>query len=258
MLMLPFANTYKNAFLSMCKAPVHPHVAPTGRLCLYLKGVAWNEELPPEVTEWVERISHPVAMKDMLALSFALDYERRAGDPAQPQTTVGQLRSVAKPYGNAAATEDTIKAASQLVELCAAFLDKMTCYRTADSVVAMPPSDPDRSYNLPRDLASQIAPKRGIEDLSGHIRTVRRRDSIKSVTLVRKLDTLLGTVGVDRGIYNGRSVLLIDDLYQSGISMNYSAYLLLQTGAKKVFGLACEKTCRNDDNVPRRDVDHGG
>jgi len=42
-------------------------------------------------------------------------------------------------------------------------------------------------------------------------------------------------------------VLLIDDLYQSGASSYHVAMLMLETGAKKVFGLACEKTCRNDD-----------
>ena len=32
----------------------------------------------------------------------------------------------------------------------------------------------------------------------------------------------------------------------------YVAMLLLEAGAKKVFGLSCEKTCSNDDNVSRR------
>jgi predicted amidophosphoribosyltransferase len=57
---------------------------------------------------------------------------------------------------------------------------------------------------------------------------------------------------LDDGVFTGKRVLLVDDLYQSGISMNYCALLLLRAGAKKVFGLACEKTCRNDDNVAGR------
>ena len=51
------------------------------------------------------------------------------------------------------------------------------------------------------------------------------------------------------GIFTNKRVLLLDDLYPSGVSMNYCAPLLVQAGAKKIFGLACEKTCRNDDNV---------
>jgi predicted amidophosphoribosyltransferase len=84
------------------------------------------------------------------------------------------------------------------------------------------------------------------------VRTITPRRSIKEVGLAQKLDTLLGTIEVDKGIFEGKRVLLIDDLYQSGISMNYCALLLLRGGARKVFGLACEKTCRNDDNVSGR------
>jgi predicted amidophosphoribosyltransferase len=54
---------------------------------------------------------------------------------------------------------------------------------------------------------------------------------------------------VANGIFTNKPVLLLDDLYQSEVSMNYCALLLLQAGAKKIFGLACEKTCRNDGNV---------
>lgn len=54
------------------------------------------------------------------------------------------------------------------------------------------------------------------------------------------------------GVFGSEVVLLVDDLYQSGVSMNYVAMLLLEAGAKKVFGLSCEKTCSNDDNVSRR------
>lgn len=128
----------------------------------------------------------------------------------------------------------------------------MNCYKSADCVVAMPPSDAAKKYNLPRYLAAQIGAKWKRDDLTQHVRTIKSRNSIKAVPLAEKLDTLLGTVEVDDGIFDGKRVLLIDDLYQSGISMNYCALLLLRGGAKKVFGLACEKTCRNDDNVGGR------
>jgi predicted amidophosphoribosyltransferase len=101
-------------------------------------------------------------------------------------------------------------------------------------------------------MAAQIAARLGLEDLSKNVRTIKARSSIKAVPLTQKLDTLLGTIEVGAGVFDGKHVLLIDDLYQSGISLNYCAFLLLQAGAKKIFGLACEKTCRNDDNVSGR------
>lgn len=57
---------------------------------------------------------------------------------------------------------------------------------------------------------------------------------------------------MDKDVFTGKRVLLVDDLYQSGVSMNYCGLLLLNAGASKIFGLACEKACRNDDNVGGR------
>lgn len=219
---------------------------------IYLQGTEGEEDAPECVLQWVHTVGQYVAMRDYLALSFALDYEREGGDPGKPQTTIGVLRAQAKPYGGQVVTTQTKAAADQLVDRCLAFLKEMTCYKSANCVVAMPPSDPTKTYNLPRYLAAQIAAKRGLVDLSKHVRTIKARGSIKSVPLAQKLDTLLGTIEVDAVVFDEKHVLLIDDLYQSGISMNYCALLLLQAGAKKIFGLACEKTCRNDDNVSGR------
>ena len=250
-LILPFQNTYRNAFQTMCDTPALAHVAANGKLCLYLKGIDPNEGPPQEALNWIRTVGRHVAMRDMLALSFALDYEREGGNPSQPQTEIGALRSRAKPYGGQRVTASTAAAADQLAQRCLAFLQEMTCYKSADCVVAMPPSNPTRQYNLPHHLAAKIATSTGLEDLTSHVRTIKARDSIKAVPAASKLDALLGTIEVDPDIFPGRQVLLVDDLYQSGISMNYCALLLRNAGASKIFGLACEKTCRNDDNLGR-------
>ena len=248
---LPFPNTYKNAFLSMCSVDAYPHPTRGGRLCLFLNGTEGDAEAPPEVVDWIKLVGKPVVMKDNLALSFALDYEREGGSPTLPQTRIGALRAQAKPYGASAATRQTKPAADELVSLCVEFLNQMTCYESADCIVAMPPSDPAKNYNLPRYLAEHISAVWGRENLTPSVRTVKARSSIKAVALADKFDTLAGTIEVDDNVFEGKRVLLLDDLYQSGISMNYCGLLLLRAGARKVFGLACEKTCRNDDNVGR-------
>ncbi len=246
-LILPFANTYENSFRTMCEINFHPHHGKDGRLIIFLNGTEGHAEAPTEAVEWVEKLGHPVAMKDFLAISFALDYDKHGGSPKEPQTEIGTLRAQAKPYGGSVATAQTKEAADKLVEHCVTFLNTMGCYASSDCIVAMPPSDPQKVYNLPRYLAQGIAEKWGREDLSRHV-TGKARNSIKEVPLANKLDTLLGTISVANGVFKDRNVLLLDDLYQSGVSMNYCGHLLLQTGAKKIFGLACEKTCRNDDN----------
>jgi hypothetical protein len=247
-IVLPFANTYENAFGSMCDVRFYAYHGKEDRLVIFLNGTEGDAEPPAEAVEWVEKVGHPLAMKDFLAISFALDYDRHGGNPQKPQTEIGELRTQAKPYGGTAATKQTKEAADELVEHCVTFLSEMVCYSSADCIVAMPPSDPAKAFNLPRYLAKRIAEKWGREDLSKHV-TGKARNSIKEVPLGQKLDTLLGTITVADGIFQDRKVLLLDDLYQSGVSMNYCGFLLLQAGAKKIFGLTCEKTCRNDDNV---------
>jgi len=248
-IVLPFPNTYKNAFLTMCDGiNAHPHHKDGGRLTIFLNGTEGDAEPPREAVEWVEKVGDPVAIKDFLAISFALDYDREGGNPLKPQTKIGVLRGQAKPYGGAAATLQTKAAADQLVDHCVNFLNTMTCYKSTDGIVAMPPSDPSKAFNLPRYLAKNIAKKWGREDLSGHV-TGQQRNPIKGISLNQKLDTLLGMIAVEDRVFADRKVLLLDDLYQSGVSMNYGGLLLLQEGATKIFGLACEKTCRNDDNV---------
>ncbi len=248
-LLLPFPNTYRNAFESMCGAfSAFPHVTDGGRLMIFLNGTQGDKEAPPEVIEWVEEVGSPVAMKDFLAISFALDYEREGGDPNKPQTKIGGLRAQAKPYGGSAVTTKTKEGADKLVEHCVRFLEGMRCYGSADCILAMPPSDPAKTYNLPRYMAERIAHARGLENLSENVRTRKAREHIKGVPLAKKLDTLLGTIEVDAAVFRDKKIILLDDLYQSGISMNYCGLLLLQAGARIIFGLACEKTCRNDDN----------
>jgi flavodoxin len=247
-LILPFANTYENAFGSMCEISSHSVHAKGERLVIFLNGTEGAEEAPSEAVEWVEKVGNLVAMKDFLAISFALDYDRHGGNPQKLQTEIGALRAQAKPYGGAPATQQTKEAADKLVEHCVTFLTTMGCYSSADCIVAMPPSAPSKNFNLPRYLAKRIAEKWGKEDLSEYL-TGKPRNSMKEVPLAKKLDTLLGTIEVTDGVFDGRNVLLLDDLYQSGVSMNYCGLILRQAGAKKIFGLACEKTCRNDDNV---------
>jgi len=245
---LPFEQTYLNAFECMVQWAIRPFVSEQGIVTIYLQGTGGDTEAPECVRQWVETVGQYVAMKDFLALSFALDYEREGGDPTSPQTRIGRLRSRAKPYSGQPSA-DTWKALDQLVDECIDFLNRMTCYESADCVVGMPPSTPNKGYHLAHELAKRIAKRWKRPDLSGHVRTVNPRRQLKNIALRDKLDALIDTIEVGGDVFREHIVLLVDDLYQSGTTMNYCALQLLQAGARKVFGLALEKTCRNTDNL---------
>ena len=117
-IILPFANTYENAFGSMCELNHHAHHAKEDWLIIFLNGTEGDQEAPAEAVEWIEKVGHPVAMKDFLAISFALDYDREGGNPTKPQTEIGALRGLAKPYGGSAPSAKTRKAADSLAEHC--------------------------------------------------------------------------------------------------------------------------------------------
>jgi hypothetical protein len=249
-LVLPFCETLANAFHTMCQdVPGSGLMSGKNDRCFaFLDDAKDNPETLVRVRAWIDLVGRFVAIRDCLALSFALDYDREEGNPKLGQTRIGVLRTRAKPY-DAQPTADTIKAADKLAGKCRAFLDQMTCYDSADAIVAMPPSSPDKAFDLPAHIASKLAVDLGRDDLSSAVTTVRARPQLKNLALAKKLAALRGSIRVDADALERRVVLLVDDLYQSGVSMNYVAMKLLQAGARKVFGLACEKTCRNDDNM---------
>ena len=221
------------------------------------RGQTFLKDNSPEALEkvkgWLELIGKYVAIRDCLTLSFALDYDRKNGDPEKPQTRIGELRTRAKPYDRIP-TADTYQAAKELSRACLDFLEKMTCYNPATCVVGMPPSRPDKAFDLPAYLASNIAKELNKPDLTFLVKTIKERPPLKDEQIEKKLDSIEGTVAVDPYGLKKHAVLLVDDLYQSGVSTNYVAMLMLEAGAKEVFGLACEKTCRNDDNVARSSI----
>jgi len=245
---LPFSETFQNAFKTMYPGTEYHALKVKGeRLCVFLNDSNWNTQAVEQTKEWLETVGQYVAIRDCLALSFALDYRTQGGDPDGARTRIGALCRLAKPYSNSDGHDQA--AADSLVEACLDFLKTMTCYDSIDSVVAMSPSRPDKPFDLPAYLAGQISSELGKANLCEKVRTVEARNELKTISADNKLDEIKDTIELAGDAFRGTTVLIVDDLYQSGTSMNYLAMLLQQAGAKKLFGLACEKTVRNRDNV---------
>lgn len=251
-IVLPFYETFVNALLTMCKVDnIGLRKGKEDRGFTFIKD--GSEEALKKVRDWLRLVGSFVAIRDCLALSFALDYDREKGDPKKPQSKIGLVRNRAKTYDKPP-TDDTYRAADELVKDSLDFLEKMTCYNTTTCTVGMPPSRPDKPFDLPKYLAKKISKKLGIPDLTPTVKTIKERPQLKDARCDKKLESIEGSISVDHQSIKDQTVLLIDDIYQSGVSTNYVAMLMLEAGAKKVYGLACEKTCRNDDNIPRSET----
>ena len=248
-LVLPFRETLEPAFRLMCgprtarfrKDPVHPWV-------LELKGRGSGAGRQAQVRAWLDTVGQYVAIRDWLDLSFALSYDRAQGREKGARTRIGDLRIRAKPLDDLA-TPQVFAAADLLTAACLEFLERMTCYHRAEAVAAAPSARGARNYHLAGHLARGIARARGLKNLSASIRTVRDRPATKGRALGAKLGNLTGSVTLDAEAFQGRKVILVDDIYQSGTTLNYLGKLLYEAGAAAVYGLVCEKTSRDDDNI---------
>jgi hypothetical protein len=251
-LALPFRETFETAFRQMCGPRAATfHQNGKGLWVLELKGGQTGARRLTQARGWLETVGRYVAVRDWLEQCFALDYDRALGQMDSFRTEVGQLRFRAKPLSDRA-TPAVRVAAEELVQRCVRFLDEMGSYDAADAVTAAPPAKRGRPWHLPQFLARRIAAERGLRDLSGSIRTVRDRPSTKYRPLAEKLKNITGSVELDAGVFRHRRVLLMDDIYQSGTTLNYVAKQLYEAGASAVYGLICEKTSRDDDNTLAR------
>ena len=216
----------------------------------YLNDVAEGDVELDRVRDFLATIGGYVGIRDRLAMTFALDYEREDGDPNEPQTDIGSLRAKAKLYDREApAADGNLVAAGHLADKLCEFVVAVECYQHAEVVCAVPPSDPARPFHLAGYLAERVSEGRSMTDASSALVTSKSRGSVRLTAVRDKLDVIDGSMHADSEGVADKVVLLIDDLYQSGVTINYAAMMLLGAGAKAIFGLACEKTCRNDDNV---------
>jgi hypothetical protein len=247
-LAFPFRESFTTAFELVFGLEHIPFQAKRGVNLTYTFLKEVNEQDLDGVREWLASIDRAVGIRDCLVLSFAMDYERELGKKGNPQTEIGGLRSLAKPYDHQP-TPSSIRAADTLAVRLAEFIRACKFYNSATTLVAVPPSSPNKPFDLPAHLVAKLADHLGWENLSAEVRTSRERGAAKSLKVEDKLAAIEGTIEVTPGAFKGKVVTLVDDLYQSGTTMNYVGMLLQQAGARAIFGLACEKTLRNDDNV---------
>jgi len=84
-IVLPFCETLANAFEVMCDVPGSELRPGRGERCYaFLDDAKENPDTLEKVRKWLALIGVHVAIRDCLALSFALDYDRVGGDPNQP------------------------------------------------------------------------------------------------------------------------------------------------------------------------------
>jgi competence protein ComFC len=113
----------------------------------------------------------------------------------------------------------------------------------SDVVVPMPPSKLQRAFQPVIEVGTELAKALGITFNATSLKKSRSTPQMKDVgDLSARVTTLEAALVSDRDL-EGRSVLLLDDLFQSGATMNVAARTLKRQGlVKLVYALALTRT----------------
>jgi hypothetical protein len=197
----------------------------------YYRGFRSNEDYE-SCKSFVEEYNQIVFLRDTLDLSLALSMNIQ---DEESRTQIGELEYQAK-------FKDNEGAENCLVELVQEWLKKLPFYNTADAICAMPCSKPERA-GLPRRIVDRIE---GYENISSALKWKKKDKSIKELgTVEEKLAALQEFELEITSDLKGKNVILLDDLYMSGISMQFVAMKLKEAGVDRVFGISIVKSRSN-------------
>lgn len=168
--------------------------------------------------------------------AYALDFNFQADMFPLAYTEIGSLEHLAKEQKNPAALSRLV---ARLVEV----ISLHPTFSRADIVMAMPPR-PSVDFHLPVELTNGISADSGHPDAK---LAKAEHPKLRLLPLKEKVLALAGAFSL-KGSVEGKSVLIVDDLYQSGVSAWSLARFLKEKGAARVYAIACVKSWRDTDN----------
>jgi len=114
-----------------------------------------------------------------------------------------------------------------------------------DGIVSVPPT---KSGLLVETFARRVATLLNLEYLPLIIKTRSTREQKKLTNRVQKAENVRGAFSLSHPDYvKGRTLLLIDDVYDSGCMLREVSKTLIQAGAKVVYPLTITRTLHSDN-----------
>lgn len=196
------------------------------------------------VEEWEHQQGTRVFLRDCLSCSIALDYNY-TDNTSGTHTAIGQLEYDAK-------NDNDESAISALAELFCNTINSLPFYKSSPLIAAVPARPGKTTPDLPTELARRIALERKLTDLTPHFQYGGQKGQVKEMLQAQRWPAweaaALTLTPEGAQSIEGQPVILIDDKYQSGVSVNFVAMILQQFGASEVYGLYAVKTLRDTDN----------
>ena len=205
----------------------------------YWRSIASEEEFQ-EIESWTKQQGERVFLRDCLYASVALSLNFTDLSEGK-RTTIGELEYLAK-------QRQDMDAVRELAKYCKNAILDLPLYKDADLLCAIPPR-PDKEFDLPSLVTSIVSDDLGKPDITEHFRFNGEKKSVKSASLDEKWDSWEeAQLTFDGPDITDKTIILIDDKYQSGTTIQYVAMKLQEFGAYQVYGLSMVKTMRDTDN----------
>jgi predicted amidophosphoribosyltransferase len=161
---------------------------------------------------------------------------------ADHRSGIGALEHAAKYGGSNSAKQ-------KLAEILQDVARRLYREDQIDVVASVPPSTAG-AVGLPQFLASELGARMSVSDVTGAIKWNGPKPSLKELSVDEKWAALerVGT-SIERSAVQGKSVLLVDDMYQSGTTVHFVGAALRAAGANDIHVLAVSKGRRDTDNT---------
>ncbi len=190
---------------------------------------------------------HPMAVRGQWRAGFALDYQtvsstcigyNEYGHPVfdTKRTELGELLYRLK-YGSDKSV------VTEVVETAAGFVE-VSWKPTLTMVVPMPPSDSRRREQPVFILAEALGTRLGLPVRLDAVAKLKETPQLKNIyDYDQRMRLLDGAFSAETSALSGQKVLLFDDLYRSGATMNSVTKALYEQGkAAEVYALAVTRT----------------
>lgn len=227
---IPFSNTVEPFFNSVTGLDLFPNKADPVKKWRSIK----DEDEFNIIAGFISKFKNLVFLKDALALSAAFDFNKIDNET---HTKIGKLRKRTKFEGDLRAKEILVNRIPEKIK-------NIPFYCESDVICAVPSG---RSFL--KEIAGSVSKGLKISDVSDCIRWTDKRENIIDTPIDKKWEKLEESGLVVDADLTGKTVLLLDDLYQSGITMQYVAMKLQKAGAVRIYGLSIVKSLNDTDNV---------
>ena len=194
--------------------------------------------------EWCDQCGDMVFLYDCLDASVALGYTFQREEDRRTRTETGSLE-------HSATDRRCSNSIDQIAAHMADVVTNFQPYNQAELICSVP-ARRGKDFHLPAELAVMIAVRVKLPDITADFSFAEDKPSLKDLKVDEKWDALAGVEFLTQdntATLQGKSIILVDDKYQSGITLQFVASRLLEKGASKVFGLCAVKTWRDDDNT---------